>query len=341
VGTSIKDNVAYKYSQSVAKGQLHDVDGEKTAAPRYVIKQCREFLRIADGQDENWHISERKLNQVAMITRLLIMPKGLKAGQTFYTCMQPYQWLLIVAAICAVDRNDEARRKYQRIVLEIGRKNFKTYTIAAIFIILFLTEPPFSKFYSVAPDGSLSREVREAIAETIKASPMLYEYKGGKRFKILRDYIEFMPTETKYYPLNYSNSRFDGKLPNAYLADEVGALPNAYAIEAMSSGQLNIKNKLGCIISTKYPRADNPFESEVAYAKRVLDGEVEDETVFALLYEPDSTKDWINDDEILRQANPVALNSREIWEDLLSKRRRAIEMPSARENFLCKHCNII
>ena len=46
-------------------------------------------------------------------------------------------------------------------------------------------------------------------------------------------------------------------------------------------GQLTILNKLGCIISTKYPKINNPFEDEVDYAKKVLDGLVEDEKVFA------------------------------------------------------------
>ena len=46
-------------------------------------------------------------------------------------------------------------------------------------------------------------------------------------------------------------------------------------------------NKLGCIISTKYPTFNNPFEDEVGYAKRVLDRIEDDETIFALLYEPD------------------------------------------------------
>lgn len=72
----------------------------------------------------------------------------------------------------------------------------------------------------------------------------------------------------------------DGKLPNVFLADEVGALPNSYVIEAMRSGQLNILNKLCCIISTKYPTANNPFEDEVNYVKRNLDGTQADETVF-------------------------------------------------------------
>jgi phage terminase large subunit-like protein len=125
------------------------------------------------------------------------------------------------------------------------------------------------------------------------------------------------------------------------LADEVGALPNSYAIEAMRSGQLNILNKLGCIISTKYPTLYNPFEDEINYAKRVLDGLESDETLFALLFEPDKTDNWINDDDILIHANPVSIEIPEIWEDLIKKRARAIAMESARENFLTKHCNII
>ena len=175
----------------------------------------------------------------------------------------------------------------------------------------------------------------------MRSSPLVYLYKEVPRFRLLRDYIQFNLTESRYYPLNYSANRFDGKLPNVFLADEVGALPNSYAIEAMRSGQLNILNKLGCIISTKYPTVNNPFEDEVSYAKRVLDGIEEDETVFALLYEPDNPKNWTTDDIILKQSNPVALEIPEIWEDLLKKRARAIAIESARENFLTKHANII
>jgi phage terminase large subunit-like protein len=216
-----------------------------------------------------------------------------------------------------------------------------TYTIGTLFILLFLLEPKFSEFYSVAPDGKLSREIKEAITNTIKSSPLVYEYKGTKRFKLLRDYIEFISKESKYTPLNYSNSNMDGKLPSVFCADEVGALPTTYAVEAMQSGQLNILNKLGFIISTKYPSIDNPFESYVDYAKKVLDGVVKDETLFSLLYEPDNPKAWETDDLVLRQANPVSLEVPEIWEDLLKKRAKAIAMESARENFVTKHCNII
>ncbi len=309
--------------------------------PKYVKLQMREFIRIYDGKNKKYKISEKKLKQLENILKLLIMPKGLKAGQTLYDSTCGYQWLFYTAILCTVYRDNENKRRYETGVLEICRKNFKTYTIATIFILLFLTEPRFSKFYSVAPDGSLSREIREAISETIRSSPMVYEWKDQKRFKILRDYIQFSPTQTQYIPLSYSTSRMDGKLPNAFCADEVGALPISYPIDAMRSGQLNILNKLGFIISTKYPTIDNPFEDEVKYSKRVLDGLEKDETRFSLLYEPDKAKDWETDDLVLRQANPVSLEIPEIWEDLLKKRAYAIAVESARENFVTKHCNIV
>ncbi len=325
-------NKAYEYCKKSVN---------KKTTPIYVKMQMKEFMKICEGKDKKYVISEKKVRQVEGILKLLIMPKGLKTGETLYECSCGYQWLMYIAILCTVYRDNPERRRYETGLLEICRKNFKTYTIATIFILLFITEPKFSKFYSVAPDGSLSKEIREAMSETIRSSLSIYEFKGKKRFKILRDYIKFNPTQTQYIPLSYSTSRMDGKLPNAFCADEVGALPVSYPIEAMRSGQLNILNKLGFVISTKYPTIDNPFEDGVQYSKKVLDGLEKDETRFSLLYEPDNTKDWETDDLILQQANPVALEIPEIWEDLLKKRARAIAVESSRENFVTKHCNII
>ena len=326
------ENKAYQYAKRSIKSK---------EVPKYVKKQMKEFIKIADGKDEKYYINEDKVKQIENVLKLLVMPKGLKAGKPLYECTCDYQWLFYISILAVVHRDNIDKRRYETAILEISRKNFKTYTVATLFILLFLLEPKFSKFYSVAPDGALSREVKTAIEETLKSSPLVYQHNEEPRFKILRDYISFKLKDSKYFPLNYSSSRMDGKLPNVFLADEVGALPNSYPIEAMRSGQLNILNKLGCIISTKYPTINNPFEDEVAYAKRVLDGLEEDETIFSLLYEPDNIKDWTTDDLILKQSNPVALEIPEIWEDLLKKRARAIAIESARENFLTKHCNII
>lgn len=327
-------NPAYQYAQDVVKGNIN--------APKYVKLQCKEFLMIADDKLKKYCLNKERLETIEKLLSLMVMPKGLQAGRTIKDSLAGFQWLLIVAVLCTVYRDKPEKRRYERAVFEICRKNGKTFLIGVIFLLLFFLEPKLGKFYSVAPDGSLSREVKSAIHDIIISSPALAgKYNGKDKFKMLRDQITCNLTENDYFPLNYSTSRLDGKLPNVFLVDEAGALPNPYAIEAMASGQLTILNKLGFIISTKYPTIQNPFEDECDYAKRVLDGTVEDDSEFSLLYEPDNKKDWASDDGILEQSNPLALEVPEIMDDLKKKRQQAIEVQSKRENFITKHCNII
>ena len=305
-------------------------------APKYVRKQCRLYLKIVNGRDKKYCIDRTKREQIINLTKLLIVPRGLSAGKTVFETLVGFQWLFLFAALTVVHKKDKSRRRYETVLLEICRKNGKTFLIAIVFIVLFFTEPRFSKFYSVAPDGSLSREIQAQIREIISSSPALL----GK-FKIRRDDILCLMNQNDYIPLSFSTSRLDGKLPNAFVADEVGALPVNYPIEAMRSGQLMIRNKLGCIISTKYPTINNPFEDEVEKAKQVLDGLMDDETVFSLLYEPDKTKNWETDDSLIEQSNPLAMEIPMVMDDIKKKRRDAVTMPSKRENFLTKHLNII
>ena len=313
-----------------------DVVGGKINAPKYVIKQCRIYLDIADGKDKKYCINEKKKNQIEELTKLLIVPRGLCANKTVYEVLGGFQWLFIFAVLTVVYRNDLEKRRYETGILEICRKNGKTFLIAVVFIILFFTEPKFSKFFSVAPDRDLSKEIKTQIKEIIATSPAL----EGK-FKVRQSDILCVLNENDFMPLAFSVSRLDGRLPNAFVADEVGALPTNYPIEAMRSGQLMINNKLGCIISTKYPTIDNPFEDEIETAKQVLDGIVENDSIFALLYEPDNTKDWESDDSIIEQSNPLALEIPSVFEVIKQKRTDAILSPRKRENFLTKHCNII
>lgn len=330
----ITEHPSYIYAEKVACGDIE--------APKYVVKQCWKFKAVCDGENKEYFVDMRRVRKIDAILKLIRMPKGLKINERIYDCIAGFQWLLIVASLCVMCTDNPEKRRYETVVLEIARKNGKTFIIAVLFILLFFLEPRYSYFYSVAPDGSLSREIKKALEEIIGYNPLIFPQEGKDRmFKLRRDDIECYVTNSKYIPLNYSNSRLDGKLPNVFLVDEVGALPNSYAVEAMRSGQLTILNKLGFVISTKYPTVNNPFEEEVLYCKKVLDDLVRDETLFALLFEPDDTKNWADDDKILAQANPLALEIEQIWTDLIKKRQRAVEVESARENFLTKHCNII
>ena len=344
---SIEKHPSYIYAKQIVDGMIKppplyfELNGEKKfISPKYVKKQCKIFLDIADDKSSKYIINVSRIRKIDKILKILVMAKGIKVGKKIYDALAGYQWLIIVASLCTVYRDDKTKRRYETVILEICRKNGKTFIVALMVLLLFYLEPKYSQFYSVAPDGALAKEIKKALEPLIKANTEVFE---DGEFKILRDCIRHILTESIYTPLNYSKDRMDGKEPNVFVADEVGALPSDYPIEAMRSGQLLVVNKLGFIISTKYPTIDNPMETEVNYAKKVLDNTlpVPDETVFALLYEPDETKNWTTDDNIILQSNPLAIEVEKIYKDLISKRNKAIEMESKRENFLTKHCNII
>lgn len=320
----IKNTRAYKYAEKCVND-----DSGKTG--RYVKKQCEQWLEIADGNVPGCYISEKAYQKVIGILKLMVHPD---LNKDMYICIDEYAMFFIVAVLCTY--NENGGRKYTLALLEIARKNRKTFTSAVIFIILMFTEPKFARLFSVAPDYKLSSELRLAVRKIIKSSPLLV-----KHFKITRDMITCLLTDIEYTPLAYSNDRMDGRLANAFLADEDGAM-DSYPVEAMTSSQITLKSKLGIIISTQYPNENNDFIERVDLAKKVLDGISDRKNIFALLYEPDDeiVNSWEKDDNVIYQSNPVVINDPDMFNSIAEKREMAILYESMRENYLCKHCNI-
>ena len=329
---TIRESPAYEYA-------LWCIEENNRKVPKYVKKQCAAWLKIADGSDPDAYVCEKTFRKICKLLRLIIHPDLQKP---LISCMERYAWLLIVAVFCTKSRADNTRY-YRTALLEICRKNFKTFYSAVIFIIGMLTEGQFGRFFSVAPDLKLSKELQTAIKKIIKSSPALND---GTIFKTLRSEIRCLITDSDYTPLAYSEDKMDGKMANIFLADEAGAMDD-YPVEAMRSSQITLRNKLGIIISTQYPNDNNVLLTEIDMAKKILDGfdgGKLSKRYFALLYEPDDEfltgEQWQTNDLVIYQSNPVAIDHEYIFEDLCEKRATAILYESKRENFLCKHCNI-
>lgn len=331
---AVRESRAYQYCEWCLRPKNKKVG-------KYIKMQAKAWKKIADGKDREAYVDEAVMRKVESLLRLIVHP-DLKCSM--YEGLEDYAMLLIIAIMCTGVKGEESfLRYYETAVLEIARKNFKTFTSAVIFIILMLTEPDFSRFFSVAPDLSLSRELQVALKKIIKASPALYS-EDEKLFRLMAKQVNCEVTDSEYIPLAYSKDRMDGKLAHAFLADEAGAL-DTYPVEAMRSSQITLKNPLGIIISTQYPNDNNAFEDEVDLAKKRLAGLLKSR-IFALLYEPDDeykTGDaWMEGTNVIYQANPAAVNpqNKKMLQTLLEKREIAILYENKRENFLCKHLNI-
>ncbi|MCC8014169.1 MAG: terminase large subunit [Eubacterium sp.] len=302
---------------------------------KYVKLQAERWIKIADGKDSEAYVSQESLVTLEKILGLFMHPDlGVSLGEG----LEDYAWFLITAVFCTKSARDNSRY-YQTALLEIGRKNFKTFVSAVIFLVGLIAEPKYSRFFSVAPDFRLSNELFLAAKKIIKSSP---ETEGF--FKIKRDEIICLYSDTSYTPLAYSRDKLDGKLANMFLADEAGDL-DAYPVEAMRSSQITLKNKLGIIISTQYENNANVFIDEVDRAKKVLTSKNEKgsgKRYFALLFEPDEEirGEWEKNDNVLYQANPASVGNKYIFASLRESRELAGMYENKKANFLCKHCNI-
>lgn len=329
----IRESKAYKYCEWVLRE-------DNKMAPAYVKKQCKLWKRIADGEDEEAFVDEKAYTKINSLLKLMVHPDlhcPMDEG------LEDYAVLLITATFCTKMRDAERdTRYYTTVLLKIARKNFKTFVSGVIFILLMLTEPRFSRFFSVAPDLKLSKELQVAIKKIIKSSPLLSD-ELEPAFKTLRSEIRCLLTESEYTPLAYSEDRMDGKLPTAFLADEAGAM-DSYPVEAMRSGQITLFNKLGIIISTEYPNDNNVFKDETDKGKKVLDGLRDNKRMFSLIYEPDDCllqgDEWMSNDLCIYQSNPVAVAHDYVFDAIKDMRTDAIDYENKRENYLCKHNNI-
>ncbi|MDN6612383.1 MAG: terminase large subunit, partial [Staphylococcus equorum] len=199
----------------------------------------------------------------------------------------------------------------------------KSFLVALIFILLLLLEPKNSEFYSVAPDRELSSIVKKEIGKMIESSPIITD-----KFKVIKSEVTCLINSSKMIALATSDNRMDGRKANVFVADEVGALKNRYPVEAMESSQMNMLNRTGILISTAYDSTDNPMVQEVEYAEKVLDGLIEDDSYFALLFKPDDPKDWMSD-RTLYESNPLCYTVPENYDYLVKKRNKALEMSDA------------
>lgn len=320
----ILESKAYEYANWCI-----DEDNDKVGI--YVKKQCREWLNICEGKVNDAYFDNEEYEIIYDLLGLMIHPD---LHLPINECLDEYAELFIYASLCT--KYEDGSKLYITSLLEISRKNRKTFYAAIIFIIEMMLEERFDRYFSVAPDLKLSSELKLAIKKIIASSPDI-----SKHFKVTRDYTRCKINDAEYIALAYSNDNMDGKLARLWLADEAGNL-DSYPVEAMRSSQINLWNKQGIIISTQYPNDNNVFLDEIDYSKKVLDKHINNKRYFSLLYEPNDEliKEWQTNDLVIYQSNPVAINNKMMFEELVKARTMAILYENKRENYLCKHNNI-
>lgn len=315
----------------------NDVLDGKEVANKYVKKQCQLFLDDLERQhDESfaYYVDSDEVSKVEGLLSLLNFATGLHiVGQNVLSGLQGFQAFFLFNIFAWRFKSNPQKYRYRDVTLFICRKNSKTWLAAIIFIILLLTEDDFSEFYSICKDRELAGEVKKAISQVLVASPSIHKYFVIP--KTLSGKVVCKLTNSWYQPRTADPSANNGLRPAGFIADEIGAFKEYDNINAMQSGQLSVKNPLRFKLTTAYAEDQSIMLEELAYIKKVFDGLIVDDRLFALLYYAEDDHLW---DEIgLQQANPLRIE--ENYNEIRDNRKKAIEKPKEREEYLCKHMN--
>ena len=302
---------------------------------KYIKAICKKFIYELNHEEElDYFFDYGTANKIMNIMKLINFATGAVAGQSLYEACVGYQYFFVLNIFCWKRKDRTGKRRYEICLLWIARKNSKSVNSALIMVILMLLEPRYSEFYLCANTREQAKIVYNETKKLIESSPFILD-----KFDIKRDTITCKLNKNTLKALSSDYNTTDGLRVSAACIDEVGAAKDGGLIESMTSGMLSVQNRLLILISTSYPNTQNPFLEWTDYSKKVIDGVVEDEKLFAMLYSLDE-KDEMTVENFMK-ANPLQSTLEDGKEYLESEYKKALEMGGAKlTSFKCKHLNI-
>lgn len=167
----------------------------------------------------------------------------------------------------------------------------------------------------------------------VKGSPHL-----RRVIRVVKDNLHIVDTASKFEPVGRDADSLDGLNIHGAIVDEVHAHKTREMWDILETATGARRQPMMFAITTAgFDRKSLCYELH-EYTEKILDGVIEDDSFFGLVYTLDEGDDW-NDETIWVKANPNLGVSVKL-DDLQRKAAKAREMPSALNAFLRLHMNI-
>lgn len=289
---------------------------------RWVRLACERHVR--DLRRSDIYFDRDAAARALAFFSLLQHSKGEWAGTRFR--LEPWQQF-IIASLFGWKRQDGLRR-FRTSYLEVARKNGKTSLAAGLGLYLLVADgEPGAEIYSAATIRDQARLSHEEATRMAKASPSI-----RKIVRIFRDNIHIPDTASKFEPLGADADTIDGLNVHGAIVDEVHAHKTRDTWDKLETATGARRQPLLFAITTAgYDRNSLCWQLH-EYTQKILDGIVEDDSFFGMIYTLDDGDNW-EDEATWTKANPNLGVSKK-WDDMRRKVARAREMPAALNAFL-------
>jgi len=322
-----------------ATAYARDVVAGNVPAGKYVRLACKRFLGdlARDGEDWPYRYDAAKADRAVKFMELMPHTKGRWAAKKERLILGPWQ-CFIECNLFGWVRKESGLRRFRKSYEEVPRKNGKSMRLAARGIYLFAADGEAgAEVYSGATSEKQALEVFRPAWQMAQKLPALRERFGielsgnpknpGPMF-VMEDMSKFEPVIGK---------PGDGSSPHAALVDEYHEHDTDHMVDTMETGMGAREQPLLSIITTAGSNLGGPCYQQRRDVIRILEGQVQDETVFGIIFGIDETDRW-DDPASLIKANPNYGVS--VFGEFLLSQLAAARRSSSKQNaFRTKHLN--
>lgn len=325
--------IARSYCEDVVTGQIPACRLVKLACERHLS----DLKRVAHSKFP-YRFDDAAADRACTFVEEMPHVKGRWASRRENLIMQPWQ-IFATACVFGWVRKSNGLRRFRTAYIEVPRKNGKSSWSAGVGLFMLLADNEFgAEVYSGATSLHQAHEVFSPAWNMVNSSPDLMDYFG----------VDLGGTKKNPGPIYClkTNSKFeaiigkpgDGASPSCAIVDEYHEHSSDRMFDTMQTGMGAREQPIMWTITTAGDNISGPCYALHHDVVQVLEGTIENEQLFGIIYGIDEGDDWTSE-EAIRKANPnLGISIDPIW--LQEKRMEARNSSRKQGVFKTKHCNV-
>ncbi|WP_109073496.1 MULTISPECIES: terminase TerL endonuclease subunit [unclassified Azospirillum] len=327
---------------AIANGYIADVVSGKIPACKWVIAACERQKRdLARQGDKAWpyRFDEEKASRICRFVENMPHTKGKwaikKAGDPRSNRLRLEPWQVFrLTTIFGWVKKETGTRRFRRAYNFVPRKNGKSAEVAAVGLYMLAADGEYgAEVYCGATNEVQAWEVFRPAKLTVERETAFSEKFGllanAANINRLADMSRFEPIIGK---------PGDGASPSFAIVDEYHEHQTNDLYDTMETGMGAREQPMMWVVTTAGDNIAGPCYDMDSHARKVLEGLIEDEELFAIIYTIDDGDDWKSEMALIK-ANPnygVSVSA----EFLRSKQAEAVKRTSKQGVFKTKHLNL-
>lgn len=190
-------------------------------------------------------------------------------------------------------------RKYNEVMWLMGRKNGKSVLLSAVALYMLIGDHEGgAEVDCVASKKDQAKIVFNESRNMVAQSPYLSKYIRKRKTDMYADFNFGV-----FQPLSSDSNTLDGLNTHCGIVDELHSIKDRNLYDVVKQGMASRKQPILFIITTSGFNREGIYDDLYTYAEKVVTGDIQDERFLPLLYELDSSAEWI-DSKAWIKANP-------------------------------------